>query len=485
MVKKFSANISNWFKKKLGSTASQIKMNGTQSAGTSENVAREDHVHPVDTSRAASSHTHGNITNAGAIGSAANKPVITTTSGKLTTGDFESTATNIKMNGTQAVGTQNTFARGDHVHPTDTSRASTAAVTQSANGLMSKEDKTKLDKSMSISAGNVGGTTSAYTVSLTGVTLTHGTLIALYNAIGANAASATLNVNSLGAKPIYYNASAITAGRYPNKSTCIFMYNTSIVSTGCWQLIYSYDSNTTYTADTLKDATAHTEAINTAANATQTSINSALDSAIKEVDERCDDIVAGDIDLSSTHTHTKSQITDFPTSMTPSSHAHGNISNDGVISGQASKNVVTDANGKITTEAKPTIPSANSTATNIKMDGTQSAGSLSTFAKADHVHPVDTSRAASSHTHGSLANGGTLNSDITSVNKVAVTDSSNNLKTISKVPFANLNITKDNITGLGIPASDTNTTYSAVTQSANGLAISTDKAKLDKSMVVG
>lgn len=51
------------------------------------------------------------------------------------------------------------------------------------------------------------------------------------------------------------------------------------------------------------------------------------------------------------HTHTKSQITDFPT-----------------------------------------IPSANSTATNIKMDGTQSAGSLATFAKADHVHPSDTSR---------------------------------------------------------------------------------------------
>ncbi len=48
---------------------------------------------------------------------------------------------------------------------------------------------------------------------------------------------------------------------------------------------------------------------------------------------------------------------------------------------------------------KPTIPSANSTATNIKMDGTQSAGSLSTFAKADHVHPTDTSRAAATHSH--------------------------------------------------------------------------------------
>ena len=39
-----------------------------------------------------SSHTHGNITNAGAIGSAANKPIITTTSGKLTAGSFGTTA---------------------------------------------------------------------------------------------------------------------------------------------------------------------------------------------------------------------------------------------------------------------------------------------------------------------------------------------------------------------------------------------------------
>lgn len=42
------------------------------------------------------------------------------------------------------------------------------------------------------------------------------------------------------------------------------------------------------------------------------------------------------------------------------------------------------------------VPSANSTATNIKMDGTQSAGSLAAYARADHVHPSDTSRVAKS-----------------------------------------------------------------------------------------
>lgn len=73
-------------------------------------------------------------------------------------------------------------------------------------------------------------------------------------------------------------------------------------------------------------------------------------------------------------------------------HGHGNITKDGVIANQKSKNVVTDSNGKIITEDKPTIPSANSTASNIKMNGTQNAGELDSFAKADHVHPSDTTK---------------------------------------------------------------------------------------------
>ena len=42
-------------------------MDGTASPGSSANYSRGDHVHPTDTSRAASSHAHGNVTNAGAI----------------------------------------------------------------------------------------------------------------------------------------------------------------------------------------------------------------------------------------------------------------------------------------------------------------------------------------------------------------------------------------------------------------------------------
>ena len=92
-----------------------------------------------------------------------------------------------------------------------------------------------------------------------------------------------------------------------------------------------------------------------------------------------------------THTHSNYSAVD---------HGHGNVENDGKIkisgTAQASKNVVTDASGNITAEDKLT---GSSTATDIKMNGTQSAGSSSQYAKADHVHPIDTSRAPSSHTH--------------------------------------------------------------------------------------
>jgi hypothetical protein len=59
--------------------------------------------------------------------------------------NFETTATNIKMNGTQSLGSLSTVARADHVHPIDTSRASTVVATTGTNGLMSSTDKTKLD----------------------------------------------------------------------------------------------------------------------------------------------------------------------------------------------------------------------------------------------------------------------------------------------------------------------------------------------------
>lgn len=72
------------------------------------------------------SHTHGNITNSGAIGSTANLPIITTTSGVLTTGSFGTTT--------------NTFCQGNDSRLTKTIARFTASDNQPPASLYAQLD---------------------------------------------------------------------------------------------------------------------------------------------------------------------------------------------------------------------------------------------------------------------------------------------------------------------------------------------------------
>lgn len=124
------------------------------------------------------------------------------------------------------------------------------------------------------------------------------------------------------------------------------------------------------------------------------------------------------------HTHTKSEITDFPSTMTPSSHTHGNITNAGALQttdvaiATGDKLVITDASnsskvarasltfdGSTATKAltqkgtfetfltSADVPEgASASTTTPAMDGTATAGTETSFARGDHVHPSDTSR---------------------------------------------------------------------------------------------
>lgn len=156
----------------------------------------------------------------------------------------------------------------------------------------------------------------------------------------------------------------------------------------------------------------------------------------------------------------------------PKTHTHGNISNTGAIGTSSGKLITTGTNG---------VLQAVDSITKSKISDFPS-----TMPPSSHTHIISNvtnlqssldAKASSGHGHGSISNTGTLNSDIILVNKVAVTDQNNALKTINKLPFEKLDITKSNITGLGIPS--TNTTYSVATANANGLMSSTDKSKLD------
>lgn len=89
-------------------------MNGTAAPGTSALYSRGDHVHPTDTSRYAASNPAGYQTAAQVT--AALAPYALTASVPV------ASSTLPIMDGTAAVGTGATFARADHVHPSDTSR---------------------------------------------------------------------------------------------------------------------------------------------------------------------------------------------------------------------------------------------------------------------------------------------------------------------------------------------------------------------------
>lgn len=165
-----------------------------------------------------------------------------------------------------------------------------------------------------------------------------------------------------------------------------------------------------------------------------------------------------------------------PTSMTPKSHTHGNIANDGSLS-TASMVVVTDANKKITTDSNVSVTELgylNGVTSNIQtqLDGkaasshgthvsysstvtalasTSSAGTATTVSRGDHTHKLPTlsdlglsatatelnyvdgvtsaiqtqlnGKAASSHTHGNVTSDGKLGT----ASAVVVTDSNKNI----------------------------------------------------------
>lgn len=108
------------------------------------------------------------------------------------------------------------------------------------------------DKAVSIPMGTVDGTSvaTAFTATIDGITeLRSGVLVWLTNGVVTSAAGCTLNINNLGAKPIYNSIAAETATTttFNVNYTMLFIYNANRVDGGCWDMVYGYDANTTYT----------------------------------------------------------------------------------------------------------------------------------------------------------------------------------------------------------------------------------------------
>lgn len=132
-----------------------------------------------------------------------------------------------KEAGTANAGEENTYARGDHVHPAQTyvtGNAGTAtrlSNTRSINGMGFNGSANRTNYGTCSTAA----ATAAKTVSCTGFSLITGAEITIKFSYTNTADNPTLNVTSTGAKPIYYHGSAIPAGYLEANKTYTFRYN--------------------------------------------------------------------------------------------------------------------------------------------------------------------------------------------------------------------------------------------------------------------
>lgn len=110
--------------------------------------------------------------------------------------NFETSTSNIKMNGTASVGTLSTVPRADHVHPSDTTKVSTTV----------KVDGVALKTSSVVHFGTceTATATGAKVVSVANYSLVTGSRVVVKFTNANSASSITLNVNSTGAKAVQY-----------------------------------------------------------------------------------------------------------------------------------------------------------------------------------------------------------------------------------------------------------------------------------------
>ena len=90
-------------------------------------------------------------------------------------------------------------------------------------------------------------TSTVMTVTVPGINeLKNGVVCYIRNNVVTSAANFTINVNGLGAKPVYSTLAAASRATtiFNINYTMMFIYNENRVEGGCWDCFYGYDSNT-------------------------------------------------------------------------------------------------------------------------------------------------------------------------------------------------------------------------------------------------
>jgi hypothetical protein len=125
----------------IGSTADLVVVTGASGVLTTQSRSGID----SRTEFTPASHTHGNITNAGAIGSTANLPLITTTSGVITTGTFGSTANTFTQGNDARLSDARTPLSHVHGDITNSGAITSAAITPATGDYIILSDSSGAD----------------------------------------------------------------------------------------------------------------------------------------------------------------------------------------------------------------------------------------------------------------------------------------------------------------------------------------------------
>lgn len=83
------------------------------------------------------------------------------------------------------------------------------------------------------------------TATVDGITELYNGLTIAFRCPFTTLASSTLNLNGLGDKPIYYQATTTSSGRVPANGVVILVYETITKDTGCWKIVWSYQADNT------------------------------------------------------------------------------------------------------------------------------------------------------------------------------------------------------------------------------------------------
>lgn len=148
-----------------------------------------------------------------------------------------------KGNGTANAGTELAYARGDHVHPSQTSVSGNAGTStkwvtaRNIDGMSVQGDANRITYGTCSTAAD----TVEKVVTCTGFALVTGAKIDVKFTVTNTAANPTLNVNNTGAKPIYYRGSAILVSYLAANRTYSFRYNGTQ-----YDLVGDLNTDTTY-----------------------------------------------------------------------------------------------------------------------------------------------------------------------------------------------------------------------------------------------